>query len=134
MLAEPPALPRNGHGGPIMTRIRARFVARPLTQRLPFISVIVPVRNEAACIEGTLAELLPQDYPRDHFEVLVADGRSDDVTPELVRAVAARHANVRLLDNPGRWSSGGRNRAVRAARGDVVVLVDGHCELDNPCY
>jgi succinoglycan biosynthesis protein ExoA len=121
-----------------MTRIRAPLSVPPRVprppQRLPFLSVIVPVRNEAAFIERTLAQLLEQDYPRDRFEVLVADGRSDDATPELVRAVAAGHANVRLLDNPGHWSSSGRNRAVRAARGDLVVLVDGHCELDGPGY
>jgi succinoglycan biosynthesis protein ExoA len=78
--------------------------------------------------------LLDQDYPLDHFEVLVADGRSTDATPELVQELATRHGNLRLLDNPRRWSSAGRNRAVRAARGDVIVLVDGHCELDNPRY
>jgi succinoglycan biosynthesis protein ExoA len=122
-----------------MTRTRAPLgvparITLPLPQRLPFISAIVPVRNEAPFIQGTLAQLLEQDYPRDRFEVLVADGRSSDATPELVGAVAARHANVRLLDNPRRWSSAGRNCAVRVARGDLVVLVDGHCELDNPRY
>jgi GT2 family glycosyltransferase len=100
----------------------------------PRISVVVPVRNEAAFIGRTLTQLLEQDYPRDRFEVLVADGRSTDGTPRLVEELAARHANLRLLDNPRRWSSAGRNRAVRAARGDLVVVVDGHCDLANPHY
>jgi succinoglycan biosynthesis protein ExoA len=105
-----------------------------LAPRWPFISVIVPVRNEAAFLDATLGQLLGQDYPRDRFEVLVADGQSTDGTRDLVRAWAARHANLRLLDNPGRLSSAGRNRAVRAARGDLLVVVDGHCELDNSRY
>ena len=105
-----------------------------LPPRWPSISVVVPVRNEAAFIGRTLAQLLEQHYPRDRFEVLVADGRSDDATPALVAELTARHANLRLLDNPGRWSSAGRNRAVRAARGDLVVVVDGHCDLANPRY
>jgi succinoglycan biosynthesis protein ExoA len=99
-----------------------------------FISVIVPVRNEERCIAGTLEKLLAQDYPADRFEVLVADGRSADATRAVVRSVAARHPNVRLLDNPRGWSSAGRNAAVRAARGELVVLIDGHCEIDNPHY
>jgi succinoglycan biosynthesis protein ExoA len=102
--------------------------------RWPTISVIVPVRNEAAFIGRTLAQLLDQDYPRDRFEVLVADGRSTDATPALVAELAARHDNVRLLHNPRRWSSAGRNRAVRAARGELLVVVDGHCDLANPGY
>jgi succinoglycan biosynthesis protein ExoA len=99
-----------------------------------FISVIVPVRNEERCIRHTLEQLLAQDYPAGRFEVLVADGRSADATCDVVRAVAARHANVRLLDNPKGWSSAGRNAAVRASRGDLVLLIDGHCELNNANY
>jgi len=99
-----------------------------------FISVIVPVRNEARFIRHTLGQLLAQNYPADRFEVLVADGRSDDATPMIVREMSAAYPNVALLDNPKRWSSAGRNAAVRAARGDIIVLIDGHCELDNPSY
>jgi succinoglycan biosynthesis protein ExoA len=99
-----------------------------------FISVIVPVRNEERCVRHTLEQLLAQNYPADRFEVLVADGRSTDATREAVRAAAAGSANVTLLDNPRRWSSAGRNAAVRAARGDVLVVIDGHCELDGANY
>jgi glycosyltransferase involved in cell wall biosynthesis len=97
----------------------------------PFISVIVPVRNEARHISNTLSQLLHQDYPEDRFEVLVADGLSTDSTPAIVRRLQQEHANLRLLPNPGRWSSAGRNVGVRVARGDIVVVVDGHCDLGN---
>lgn len=99
-----------------------------------FVSVIVPVRNEEKFLHRVLDGLLTQNYPRDRFEVLVADGRSTDATREVVRAAAAEYDNVRLLDNPRIWSSAGRNAAVRAARGDVILLVDGHCEIDDPNY
>jgi succinoglycan biosynthesis protein ExoA len=100
----------------------------------PFISVIVPVRNEAAFIRATLEQILTQRYPSDRFEVLVADGESTDATRAIVTGLTRDHANLRLLENARRWSSAGRNAAVRAARGDLVVLVDGHCDLDNPNY
>ena len=45
---------------------------------MPSISVIVPVRNEARSIERTLRVLLTQDFPREQFEVIVADGASTD--------------------------------------------------------
>jgi polysaccharide deacetylase family protein (PEP-CTERM system associated) len=92
------------------------------------------VRNEAACIAATLGQLLAQDYPADRFEVLVADGRSTDDTRTIVSALADLHPNLRLLDNPGRLSSAGRNVALRAARGGIVLLIDGHCEIDNRHY
>jgi polysaccharide deacetylase family protein (PEP-CTERM system associated) len=98
----------------------------------PFISVVVPVRNEARFLRHTLEQLLTQAYDRDRFEVVVADGRSTDGTRAVVRALQPEHANLRLLDNPGRLSSAGRNVAIRAARGDLIVIVDGHCDLESP--
>jgi succinoglycan biosynthesis protein ExoA len=109
---------------------------RPLSMSTaePFISVIVPVRNEARHVASTLDQLLAQRYDPCRFEVLVADGGSIDATREIAAGYARRHANVRLLDNAGGWSSAGRNVAVRAARGDLIVLVDGHCRLDGPDF
>jgi succinoglycan biosynthesis protein ExoA len=108
--------------------------AAPTATRLPLISVIVPVRNEERFIAATLSQLFAQDYPADRFEVIVADGGSTDDTRGIVRRLAERRPNLRLLPNPRRWSSAGRNVAARAARGDVVLLIDGHCEIDNPRY
>jgi glycosyltransferase involved in cell wall biosynthesis len=101
---------------------------------LPFISVIVPVYNEEQSLPQLLEQILNQDYPPERFEVLVVDGRSTDATREIVRAASIEYPNLRLLDNPRRWSSAGRNVAIRAARGDLLVLIDGHCELDTPRY
>jgi succinoglycan biosynthesis protein ExoA len=99
-----------------------------------FVSVIVPVRNEAASVEATLRALLTQDYPRDHFEVVVADGVSTDATVPTVRRLQGEFPNLKLVFNPDRLSSAGRNAAVRHAVGDVVVLVDGHCCVSNDQY
>jgi succinoglycan biosynthesis protein ExoA len=111
-----------------------RSQAEPATASCPFISVIVPVRNEAAFIAGTLGQLLEQRYDAARFEVIVADGRSTDDTRAIVAALQARYANLRLLDNPRQLSSAGRNAAVRASRGDILLLIDGHCQLNNPYY
>jgi succinoglycan biosynthesis protein ExoA len=111
-----------------------RLAPETTTAPRPFISVIVPVRNEAAFIADTLQQLLEQRYDADGFEVIVADGCSTDDTRTIVAALQTEHANLRLLDNPRRWSSAGRNAAVRASRGDIILLIDGHCELNNPNY
>jgi succinoglycan biosynthesis protein ExoA len=103
-------------------------------EELPFLSVIVPVRNEERFLRRTLEQLLGQDYDPRRFEVLVADGQSTDRTRAVVRELMAGAPNLRLLDNPRRWSSAGRNAAVRAARGEILVLVDGHCDLGGRQY
>ncbi|HVP40124.1 MAG TPA: glycosyltransferase, partial [Candidatus Saccharimonadales bacterium] len=95
----------------------------------PRLSVVVPVLNEARFVAGTLGELLDQDLPEDQFEILVVDGGSTDGTRAAVAAVAGAHPGVRLLDNPRRRSSAGRNVGWRAARAPYVLFVDGHVHL-----
>ena len=99
-----------------------------------FITVIMPVRNEAKFIERTLSQLVTQNYDSERFEIIVVDGESTDGTPELVAKYVERHENVHLFSNPKRLGSAARNVALRHARGDVVVIVDGHCELDDERY
>ncbi len=95
---------------------------------LPFVSVVVPVFNEERYIEACLASVLDQDYPADRYEVIVADGGSNDRTRAVVESVARRHPNVRLIDNPGRTQAHGLNLAILASRGEFIARQDGHAE------
>jgi len=96
---------------------------------LPFVSVILPVRNEAKFIASSLSAVLNQDYPSEQLEIIVADGMSIDNTRQIVESFQARHPNVRLIDNPGRIVPTGLNAAIAQARGEIIVRVDGHCEV-----
>jgi succinoglycan biosynthesis protein ExoA len=98
------------------------------------VSVIVPVRNEAAQIRRTLLGLAAQDFPTDDFEILVIDGLSDDGTPAVVRELRGAIPNLRLFHNPKRLASAGRNIGVRHAGGKYVVIVDGHCHVRDPRF
>ncbi len=98
---------------------------------LPFVSIIMPVRNEATFIARSLGAVLAQDYPADRLEVLIADGMSTDDTRVIIRQLAAQHPQVpvRVIDNPGKIVPTGFNAALAQARGDVIVRIDGHCEI-----
>jgi cellulose synthase/poly-beta-1,6-N-acetylglucosamine synthase-like glycosyltransferase len=91
----------------------------------PFISIVVPIRNEEATIERLTRSLLDQNYPHDRYEILMADGGSTDRTRELL-AVTDVEARVRVLDNPGRTAPAALNVAIAEAKGDIVTRVDGH--------
>jgi cellulose synthase/poly-beta-1,6-N-acetylglucosamine synthase-like glycosyltransferase len=94
----------------------------------PSVTVIMPIRNEAAFIERSLGAVLRQDYPAEKLEVLVADGMSGDDTRQIVNRLASQHpvTPVRIVDNVGQIVPTGMNCALRLARGDVIVRVDGH--------
>jgi succinoglycan biosynthesis protein ExoA len=98
------------------------------------VTVIVPARNEERFLEATLRALLRQHYDPERFEVIVIDGQSQDDTVGVVRRLQGEYANLRLLYNPRRLSSAARNLGVRHARGDYVLVVDGHCELHRRDY
>lgn len=104
------------------------------TTQMPFVSVIVPVRNEEKSIRNTLLQILKQNYTAERFEVIVADGESTDATCEIVRELQVHYGNLLLVPNPRRWSSGGRNAAIQASRGEIIVLIDGHCDVRNSNY
>ena len=95
----------------------------------PLVTVIMPVRNEAAFIQRSLRSVLAQDYPPERVEILVVDGRSNDATRQLVLAEQRLHPKIRLLDNPAQIVSSALNTGLAESRGQIVVRVDGHCEL-----
>lgn len=98
---------------------------------LPFVSILMPVRNERDFIEGSLGSVLAQDYPIDRLEILVVDGMSDDGTREYVErcAVNNRQPTLTLLDNPKKIVATAMNIGMRSARGGIILRVDGHCEI-----
>ena len=66
----------------------------------PFISIVVPIRNEEATIERLTRSLLDQDYPHDRYEILMADGGSSDRTRAILSLVDVE-ARVRVLTTRG---------------------------------
>lgn len=98
-------------------------------ESLPLVSVIMPVRNEMAYIERSLGSVLRQDYPSDRLEILVVDGLSEDGTREYVKSQQTIHHNLCLLDNPQKIVPPGLNIGIRQSKGEVIVRVDGHCEI-----
>lgn len=98
---------------------------------LPFVTVVMPVRNEERFIAETIQQLLEQDYSKDRFEIIVADGLSEDQTRMIVYEISKRHPGVRLLDNHGLLPSSGRNVGFRNGKGDIFIVIDGHCFLPD---
>ena len=92
----------------------------------PFVSVVVPCRNEAGFIAACLDSVLGNDYDAGRMEVLVVDGASDDGTQAVVLEYARRDARVHLLHNARRITPAALNVGIRAAVGDVIVRMDAH--------
>ena len=79
------------------------------------LSIVVPVLDEAAIIQGTLRSL--QDLRRRGCEVIVVDGGSSDATRSLAAPLADR-----VIDAP-RGRAAQMNAGARAARGDILLFL-----------
>lgn len=93
---------------------------------LPFVSVIIPARNEESYIAPCLDSVLAQDYPKELLEILVIDGLSEDRTREILSRYCAGTPHIRMLSNPGRITPKALNIGIRAARGEIICRMDAH--------
>jgi glycosyltransferase involved in cell wall biosynthesis len=99
------------------------MVARDPVSERPTVSVIVPARNEEACLQACLESLIAQANVS--FEIIVVDDASTDRT----RAIATSFHKVRVVD-PGPLPAGwtGKNNALvagaKAARGEWLLFTD----------
>jgi succinoglycan biosynthesis protein ExoA len=101
------------------------------SSKIPYVSVVMPVRNEADFIERSLQAVLAQDYPHESLEIIVADGLSTDETREQIKKLKkVSNIPINIIDNPERIAPSGLNRAIAKAKGEIIVRVDGHCEIE----
>jgi succinoglycan biosynthesis protein ExoA len=94
----------------------------------PSVSVIVPCYNEQSTIRLLLEALYEQTYPRAEMEVIVADGISTDGTRGVIDAFQKDFPDltIRLVENTNRSIPSALNRAIEAARGEIILRLDAH--------
>src|SRR5918994_1804580 len=91
----------------------------------PEVSIIMPVHNEAASLDATLASVCSQATDAS-IEVIVVDDHSTDSSRSIIERWAARDERVRLVSSPRRGIPQALNCGLEAARGRYLVRVDGH--------
>lgn len=93
----------------------------------PFVSIIIPARNEIQNIRTCLESLVNQDYP--DYEIIVVDGDSTDGTREFLIDFATRYARLRWVPEeplPEKWvgKSFACWQGARLAKGEWLFFID----------
>lgn len=92
------------------------------------VSAIMPVLNEADHLAAAVNSVFSQDY-QGEIELVLALGPSRDDTDAVAARLAVTDDRITLVRNPSGRTPSGLNAALSATSHDIVVRVDGHCEL-----
>ncbi len=97
----------------------------------PALSVVIPVRDEAAQLPRTLEALLSAlDGSGFDAEVVVVDDGSRDGSGDVARATADGRVRLRLVRPEGAGRFAARRAGLEAAQGELVLLLDARVRLD----
>ncbi len=97
----------------------------------PYASIVIVNYNGLRFLHNCLASLAPDvlDYPTDAYEVVLVDNASSDGSIEYTRA---HFPWVRIVANPANLAfAEGNNVAMRAAKGEFVVLLNNDTRVDR---
>ena len=84
------------------------------------VSFVIPTLNSERTLGECLDAILAQDFPREDYEIVVADAGSSDATIEIARA---KGVDV-VCGNPLKTGEAGKTAGIKASRGDLIALVD----------
>ena len=96
----------------------------------PFVSIIIPTRNEESNIGRCLASFVAQTYPKDKFEILIIDGLSKDRTLEIVDNYHEK-LNLRVISNPRVNHVYAFNSGIQESKGEYFIIVSGHSFVEK---
>ncbi|MBU0477486.1 glycosyltransferase [bacterium] len=86
----------------------------------PFVSVIIAVYNGEKVIDECIKSLLTQDYPRDKYEIIIADNNSNDKTREVIKKYPVKYVMEDTIKGP----SAARNTGAKVAGGEIFIFFD----------
>lgn len=90
-----------------------------------FISVIVPAYNRADELKELLDSFSRLEYPRDQYELIIADDGSTDGTARLIEQLSdTTNLPFKYYSQPNKGPGAARNLGMENARGDFFIFVD----------
>jgi cellulose synthase/poly-beta-1,6-N-acetylglucosamine synthase-like glycosyltransferase len=104
----------------------------------PFVSVVIPARNEEKNIINCLNSFKLSIYPKDKFEILLINDRSTDSTQSVAESILSEYSNLRIINITEanrninlKGKPGALDFGFREAKGEIILMTDADCVV-NP--
>lgn len=93
----------------------------------PFVSIIIPAKNEEKYISRCLDAVIKLNYPRSKYEIIVVDNNSTDNTRDIVK----KYSSIILLGKKEGTIGAVRNFGAKHAKGEILAFLDGDSIPDS---
>lgn len=104
-----------------------------ITQKLPFISVIIPFRNEKENLPDLLTALNNQSYPIELYEIIAVDDHSSDDTASLIKSNRDL-TNIKIMNNDGEGKKDALKTGILKSCGQLIISIDADCLPSGSCW
>ena len=98
----------------------------------PIVSILVPVHNSKATLEGCLKSIYDQDYPKENIEVFIIDNGSNDNGYNIFEKFQMEYPKIKIwwtYSNQGK--SKALNKGIFSSTGKYVINIDSDGSLDK---
>lgn len=102
--------------------MNAEQKAVPETEKIPMVSVVMPVYNAENYLRESLGSLLGQTYT--DFEIICVDDGSSDQSPAILREFAQKKQPFTILTQDHAYAGAARNLGIRHAKGKYLLFLD----------
>ena len=98
----------------------------------PFISIIVPVRNEANNIANLIHAVKNQTYPSQLFELIIVDDHSTDNTTEIISPFLNQQIqliSLKIEDKIVAYKKMAIDLGIKKSKGELIITTDADCTM-----
>lgn len=97
-----------------------------------FVSIIIPTYNRAKMLGMTVESFVKQNYPKDQFELIIADNNSRDETKDVIAEWQSKSSvAIRYIFEKRQGVHYARNSAAKLAKGDILYFTDDDMLADE---
>jgi glycosyltransferase involved in cell wall biosynthesis len=93
---------------------------------LPFVSLVMSLRNEEKFLSRSLTAIEDQDYPKNRYELIAVDGGSTDDSVEILKTFPLSISRKTIATGRDLTIPSAMNLGIREARGDIIIKLDAH--------
>lgn len=103
-------------------------------QDLPFITAVIPCRNEEKYLGFCLESIITNGYPIERMEILVVDGMSEDNSRGIIAKFNAKYPQIQLVENPEKILAAAWNKGVKQGKGEIIFAMNAHAKVENEYF